>query len=46
MERWCFVFDYRVSVEHGLEVGHYVKPPGIPISKEDKQDMIMLRAKL
>ena len=36
----CFVFDYRVSVEHGLKVGHYEMcfACRMPISKEDKQD--------
>ena len=36
----CFVFDYRVSVEHGLKVGHYEMcfACRMPMSKEDKQD--------
>lgn len=35
----CFVFDERVAVKHGLEIGSYEMCPacGYPISEQDKQ---------
>lgn len=35
----CFVFDQRVSVKHGLEIGSYALCPSCrrPVSAEDKQ---------
>ena len=43
----CFVFDYRVSIEHGLKVGHYEMcfACRMPLSKKINKILIMLKGK-